>query len=262
MAKKSSTSKGKQPVTTLPTAERTALENDSERWLPVVEVVKINPCSLLELKTCLDDTVKEFFSLPRNNFQISNRHQDVKLLLGWSSVLIALGTTYYSYKKDDFQGTKFLVGLGVGSYVVLNTLLALYVVYYEKNLIWVGKRRTIASRITTEHLSISSTAYSSPTSNSTQSSWIPFPISLLSTSTSPSPSSSTMTTISSTSSSDDVDKKKNKYPLYTLKFHYTHSANANKSLLNQNELIWSKPFGDLFDRQGTVSRDLVEQWLK
>lgn len=127
------------------TAERTALENDSERWLPVVEVVKINPCSLLELKTCLDDTVKEvqllhlplslslfhkvysnlmepnlfrppqFFSLPRNNFQISNRHQDVKLLLGWSSVLIALGTTYYSYKKDDFQGTKFLVGLGVGS---------------------------------------------------------------------------------------------------------------------------------------------------
>jgi hypothetical protein len=30
-----------------------------DRWLPLVEVIKINPSSLVELKTTLDDTVRE-----------------------------------------------------------------------------------------------------------------------------------------------------------------------------------------------------------
>ncbi|GAA5964263.1 hypothetical protein JCM3765_002790 [Sporobolomyces pararoseus] len=262
MVKKSSTSKGKQPAATLPVEEPSTVEEDDDRWLPLVEVVKTNPYSLSELKTSLDDTVKEFFSLPRNNFQTSYKHQDIKLLLGWTSVFIALGTSYYSYKKQDFNLTKPLVTLGVGLYLILNTILVLYVQFFEqpKDLIWLGKRRTIASRISTEVLSISSTAFSTPFSNSTQSSWIPFPLSLLS-STSPPPPPPTHSSSSSSNTTSDKQQE-NKYPLYSLTLNYTHLANANKSLLNRKELVFLKPFEELFDEEGKISRDKVEKWLK
>ncbi|GAA5902218.1 signal peptidase complex subunit 2 [Sporobolomyces salmoneus] len=261
MGKKSVTSKGKEPATTLPedpeveqlAANENAVQNE-DRWLPQLEVIKVNPSSLVELKTALDDTVKEFFSLPRHNFQVSHQHEDVRLSLGWSSVVIALGTTYYAYKMDDFQGTKSWVALGVVLYVVLNTILALYVTYFEKNIIWVGKRRTIASRITTELLEISSIASSSP-SNSTQSSWIPFPLSLLASSP-PSP------TAASSASSSDSTIPEQRYPLYTFTLNYTHSANANKSLLHQETLVLHKHVGEVFDSEGRIGRDRVEKWLK
>lgn len=159
------------------------------------------------------------------------------------------------------------------SYVVLNTILALYVTYFEKNIIWKGKRRTIASRvslpvldpcrtqistryidrsvlqITTELLEISSVASSSPT-NSTQSSWIPFPLSLLASSPPPAPAAG------------KGDSTQQQYPLYTLTLGYTHSANANKSLLHQNDLVLHKHVGEVFDAQGRISRDGVEAWLR
>ncbi|GAA5830530.1 hypothetical protein JCM3766R1_002753 [Sporobolomyces carnicolor] len=256
MGKRSAGNKGKELESTLavdPLVDQ-LLPNDevvehADRLLPVVEVVKVNPASLVELKTALDDTVKEFFSLPRYNFQVSHRHEDVRLSLGWTSVVIALGTTYYAYKKDDFQGTKSWVALGVVLYVVLNTILALYVTYFEKNIIWKGKRRTIASRITTELLEISSVASSSPT-NSTQSSWIPFPLSLLASSPPPAPAAG------------KGDSTQQQYPLYTLTLGYTHSANANKSLLHQNDLVLHKHVGEVFDAQGRISRDGVEAWLR
>ncbi|GAA5882961.1 hypothetical protein JCM16303_006761 [Sporobolomyces ruberrimus] len=264
MGKKSVTSKGKEPASTLSNKpmqpdELVAREPGvgQDRWLPLVEVIKINPSSLVELKTTLDDTVREFFSLERNNFTPSNFHQDVRLSLGWTSVLIALGTTYYAYKVDDFQRTKPFVANGVALYVVLNTVLALYVAYFEKNLIWVGKRRTIASRITTELLEISSIAHSTRSNTTPTSSWIPFPLSLLIPASSfsiPPPASST--------SSSPVPSKQEDYPLYTLTLEYTQSANANKSLLHQETLVLRKPFREVFDQEGRLGRDQVEEWLK
>ncbi|GAA5938167.1 signal peptidase complex subunit SPC2 [Sporobolomyces koalae] len=224
----------------------------SERWLPQVEVTKINPLSLLELKTTLDDLVKEFFSLPRHNFTRSYRHEDLRLGLGWSSVVIALAVSYYAYKLDNFEQSKPIVATGVVSYVVLNTILALYVQYVEQNTIFVAKRRTLASRITTEVLEISSVASSSP-NHSTVSSWIPFPLSLLSKSPRP--------PVNGESSQATVIDRDD-YPVYTLTLEYRHSANANKSILHQQSLVESKPVRLLFDQQGRVARDRVEEWLK
>ncbi|GAA6006649.1 hypothetical protein JCM11491_003132 [Sporobolomyces phaffii] len=273
MAKKSATSKGKEPATTLavqdpaPGAEVAsppASLGDDERWLPRQPVVKVNPNSLAELKTTLDDTVREFFSLNRHNFQVSHRHEDVRLILGWTSVAIALGTTYYSYKVDDFQATKTVVAIGVSLYVVLNTILALYVQYYEKDLIWVGKRRTIAARISTETLEISSVATASRTGPSTSSSasWIPFPLSLLNSSRST--ATKTPTAGEKSADSDDVNEPESdeEYPRYTLTLQYTHSANANKSLLGEHTLVLTKHVGNVFDREGRIARDEVEKWLR
>ncbi|GAA5857541.1 hypothetical protein JCM5353_004925, partial [Sporobolomyces roseus] len=185
-----------------------------------------------------------FFSLSQHNFTPSTLHLDIRLLLGWSSVLIALATTYYAYKLDNFRESKFLTGCGVAAYTVLNAVLAWWIQFVEKSIVWKGKRRTIASRITTELLEISSSIESTPSSSSGSNSSFPYPLSLLF----PSRTSST-------------PKKNGEYPKYTLKLNYTQSANANKSLLNRQELELSKPVGELFDREGRVGRGEVERWL-
>ncbi|GAA5949609.1 hypothetical protein JCM21900_002468 [Sporobolomyces salmonicolor] len=204
-------------------------------------VAKVNNANLSDLKNAADDVVKDFFSLPSHNFKRSYIHDDVRLSLGWASVAVAIATSYYGY-KTEFHESKFWVSVGVALYVVLNTILALYVAYVEQNIIFEGKRRTFASRISTERLTISSLAASSPTTLTT-SSWIPFPLSLLVPRPSPSASSSAQ------------------YPLYTLTLSYAHSANANKSLLHSSEVVLTRSFAEMFDQEGRIAVGEVERWL-
>lgn len=42
----------------------------------------------------------------------SHKNEDVRLVLGWSSSIIALGSAYYGY-IHDFQATKTIVTVGV-----------------------------------------------------------------------------------------------------------------------------------------------------
>ncbi|GAA5836332.1 hypothetical protein JCM11251_001465 [Rhodosporidiobolus azoricus] len=252
MAKKSASKLGTSAVPAEPSTSAAATgQSATERDTSAVEqkrepVVKVNTASLTELKNAVDDAVKEFFSHPSHRFTRSFVHEDVRLALGWSAVAVAAATGYYGY-KTEFHESKKWVGVGVVVYIVLNTILALYVAYFEQNTIFVGKRRTFASRISTEHLTLSSLAASSPTHTST-SSWVPFPISLLA----PSPKPPT-----SSSSSPATD-----YPLYSLTLTYRHSSNNNKSLLHANELTRSHAFGGWFDQEGRLARRKVEEWLE
>ncbi|GAA5869415.1 hypothetical protein JCM8547_008668 [Rhodosporidiobolus lusitaniae] len=214
-------------------------------------VVKINPNNLVELKNAVDDVLKEFFSHPSHRFTRSFVHEDVRLALGWSAVAVAAATGWYGY-TTEFHESKQWVGVGVVVYVILNTALTLYVAYFEKNTIFVGKRRTFASRITTERLTLSSHASSSP-SHTTCSSWVPFPLTLLV----PSPSSSPLTSSTSSTSTSPPS-----YPLYSLHLSYTHSSNANKSLLHANEVYRTEAFKEWFDREGRIARRRVEEWAE
>ncbi|PRQ70390.1 Microsomal signal peptidase 25 kDa subunit (SPC25)-domain containing protein [Rhodotorula toruloides] len=226
MAKKSAT-KGKQPADTATVAAEPALggAEDAPVVLPAREpAAKVNNASLTELKNALDDVVKEYFCLSTHRFTRSHAHEDVRLALGWTSVAVAAATGYYGY-VTEFHESKYWVSVGVVLYVVLNTVLALYVAYVEKNIIFVGKRRTIASRISTERLTISSLAFSSPTSHTT------------------SPSQAAT------------------YPLYSLTLEYTHSSNANKSLLASSSSTLARYFGEMVDSEGRVARGEVERWL-
>ncbi|GAA6041413.1 hypothetical protein JCM8097_005238 [Rhodosporidiobolus ruineniae] len=256
MAKKS-TSKPSTPSDTPAPSLAAATTEQPVTLTPRQPVVKVNTANLSELKNAVDDVVREFFSHPSHNFTRSYLHDDVRLVLGWSAVAVAAATGYWGY-VTEFHESKAVVGAGVVVYVVLNTLLALYVAFYEKNTIFVGKRRTFASRISTERLTLSSLAASSPKSTTT-SSWVPFPISLLAPSAPippPSPSSS-----SSSSSSAPLSPEET-YPLYSLHLAYAHSSNANKSLLHARELTRVKGMAGWFDEGGRLARGKVEGWLE
>ncbi|GAA6020730.1 hypothetical protein JCM10207_002004 [Rhodosporidiobolus poonsookiae] len=229
--------------------------------VPVTEekrtpVAKVNTANLSELKNAVDDVVKDFFSSPSHRFTRSYMHDDVRLALGWTAVGVAAATGWYGY-KTEFHESKTYVGAGVVVYLLLNTALALYVAFVEKNTIFVGKRRTFASRISTERLTLSSLA-SSSAKHTTTSSWVPFPLSLLA------PSSPPLLPASSTpsSSSPSSSPATSPYPLYALTLSYTHSSNANKSLLHANEIRRVEPLKQWFDAEGRIARGKVERWCE
>lgn len=119
--------------------------------------------------------------------------------------------------------------------------------------------RTLATpQITTERVSLSSVAYSSPTHHTT-SSWVPFPLSLLLRAPPPPPTTGSASTTSSPAAPLNTDPSH--YPLYRLTLSYSHSANANKSLLASSTVVLEKPLGEMFDENGTIAVQVVEDWV-
>ncbi|GAA5853813.1 hypothetical protein JCM9279_001674 [Rhodotorula babjevae] len=239
---------------------------------------KVNTANITELKNALDDHVKDLLSLAppaagtttttaRAPFTRSHRHDDVRLALGWASVAVAAATGYYGY-RTPFHDSTFWVSAGVALYVVLNTALALYVALVEKNTIFEGKRRTLASRISTERLSVSSLAAASPRTF-TASSWVPFPLSLLApmpslslATTSPSPSPSSSSSSSAATKPTAPAPAPAAYPLYALTLSYAHSSSAGKALLHRAEVQLVSPCAAFFDGEGRLARGRVQEWVE
>jgi len=119
------------------------------------EPVKANKYNLTELKNACDDCLKKYLSRP-DSFQEQHTHTDVRLVLGYASVIIGGASVFYAWRRNDFEGTKPLVAVGVALYFILTSLQTLYIWYVEKETIFVGKRKTLDKRILTERLTISS----------------------------------------------------------------------------------------------------------
>jgi signal peptidase complex subunit 2 len=142
--------------------ETVLLEHEEE--LPDIVV---NKWSLHELKTACDDAVKQvgrllIFSLPiladlcslsfyqyfskPSQFKPSHVHTDVRLTLGWTASIIALGASIYAYKVP-FQQSRDWVLAAVVLYILLSGMQALYVRYIEKDTIFQGQRKVFAGRV-------------------------------------------------------------------------------------------------------------------
>ncbi|KAI9510300.1 microsomal signal peptidase 25 kDa subunit-domain-containing protein [Russula earlei] len=118
------------------------------------DVVKVNNANLIELKNALDDAIKRFLSRP-DLFKQIHLHTDVRLALGWTSVIIAGSTAFYSYRLD-FEQTKPVIWIGLIVYFILTSIQALYAYFVEGDIIFVGKRKTFDKRIVTERITLSS----------------------------------------------------------------------------------------------------------
>ncbi|KAK4051537.1 hypothetical protein OIV83_002677 [Microbotryomycetes sp. JL201] len=182
---------------------------------------KVNTSSLADLKNTCDDVVKEVFVRP--------------------TVAVAAATAYYSY-VTPFHDGKFWTSVGVAAYMTLSTLLTIYIMFVEQNVVFDGKRRTFASRITTERLTISSQAFASEKASRQTTS---FPLSLVYKGSHP---PNLPTNLS--------------FPAYHLAVKYNHSSNNGKSLIHEASADWSKCFGEFFDEQGTLAKSKLERELQ
>lgn len=73
-------------------------------------------------------------------------HTDVRLGLGWTASLIALGASIYAYKVPFQQSRDYLLA-AVVIYVILSVILAGYVKYVEQDTIFEGRRKVFAGRV-------------------------------------------------------------------------------------------------------------------
>lgn len=87
----------------------------------------------------------QYFSKP-TQFKPSHVHTDVRLGLGWTASLLALGASYYAYKVP-FQQSRDYVLAAVIIYIVLSGILAAYVKYVEQDTIFEGRRKVFAGRV-------------------------------------------------------------------------------------------------------------------
>jgi len=185
------------------------------------EVIKVNNMNMTELKNACDDAVKKLLSQP-DLFIENHSHTDVKLALGWASVLIAGATALYGWKVE-FEQSKPLVWTGVILYVILTSLSTLYSFLVEKNTVYVGKRKMLAKRIETERLTISSHTH--------------FPANAPAKGLSHQP------------------------PKYSITLQYLRSSNSGKSLLAKGTISGVKGYNEFFDEAGTMDQERFEKWL-
>lgn len=125
-----------------------------------MEPVKVDNASLTELKIACDDAVRRFFSRPEQ-FRTRHTHTDVRLALGWTSVVIAAATGYYGWKRE-FEEARLLVFVGVVLYFILTAVQTAYAYWIEGKTIYVGKRRTLVHRIEIERITIDSETKPAP----------------------------------------------------------------------------------------------------
>lgn len=118
--------------------------------------VKVNNASVSDMKHACDDALKRFLSRP-DLFKQIYTHTDVRLGLGYASVIVAACTGLYGY-KIDFETSKPFVWAGLILYIVLTVLQSLYAYFVEGDVVFVGKRKTLDKRIVTERITISSTS--------------------------------------------------------------------------------------------------------
>jgi len=132
-----------------------------------------NPYNANDLKIACDDALRRYIARPDTSFSTVNRHTDVRLALGWASVLVAAATAGWGYKVE-FERAKtglwigfilfvFLVSLNSSllmhsgfRYLILTTAQTAYIYFIEGQTIFIGKRKTYAKRVETEHIRVES----------------------------------------------------------------------------------------------------------
>jgi signal peptidase complex subunit 2 len=185
------------------------------------DVTKINNMNPSDLKNACDDALKRFLSHPEL-FRPNHIHTDVRLALGWTSVFVAFGTGLYGW-KIDFEKSKPVVWAGVILYVVLSVVQTLYAYFIERDIVFLGKRKTFDKRIVTERITITSQTA---------------PHSLKPSSGKPSPC-----------------------PSYNFTISYLRSASSGKSLLAKGKTSKTRQYNELFDEDGLLDISIFETWV-
>ncbi|EPQ67654.1 Bgt-2450 [Blumeria graminis f. sp. tritici] len=100
-----------------------------------VSTEKISLYSVTELKNTSDDAIPAYLNSLK--FKQSHTVADIRLVIGYASLLIAAATFSWDY-KFGFEATKLYTAFAVGLYATLSIILSLYSTYVEKGTIYIG----------------------------------------------------------------------------------------------------------------------------
>ena len=98
---------------------------------------KISPYSLNDLKNTTDDALGNY--LRGLSFKQDNSKLDVRLAVGYVSVIIAAATFAADYKLG-WEATKWWTAVAVAAYAVLNGVFTYWMWFVEGGLVFQGSR--------------------------------------------------------------------------------------------------------------------------
>ncbi|KAH9812878.1 microsomal signal peptidase 25 kDa subunit-domain-containing protein [Melampsora americana] len=129
--------------------ESIEVEEEEEVVLPV----KVNNGSITELKNALDDSTKLHLS-KNHKFIEDHAHDDLKLILGWLSSLLAGALSFagWHYGWEKTRGYTLYV---VIVYWIISTIAMVHASFVQKQIIYVGKRASMNDKSTFERITIS-----------------------------------------------------------------------------------------------------------
>ncbi|KAL1936643.1 hypothetical protein VTP01DRAFT_777 [Rhizomucor pusillus] len=107
------------------------------------EPIQINKYDCTQLKNAIDDEVKRYYSV-EEGYQEGHLHTDVKLLVGYSSCLLAGGAFLFEY-YTSFEEAKPIVAVAVVVFWILQAFFWLYTTFVEKNVIYIGYKQDAKS---------------------------------------------------------------------------------------------------------------------
>ncbi|CCA71996.1 hypothetical protein PIIN_05931 [Serendipita indica DSM 11827] len=188
------------------------------------EEVRVNNANANELKVACDDALRRYIAHADTSFRTSHRHTDVKLVLGWASVIVAGLTAFYGYKVD-FEKSKPAVWAGVILYILLSGAQTLYTYFIEGETIFIGKRKTYAKRVETERIRVESK-------------------------TLPPPSKATVSVASITNA-----------PSYQISMSYLRTTNTGKTVIHMGKERAESSYAAFFDSAGKMDVTKFESWV-
>lgn len=112
---------------------------------------KISVYSVPDLKNTTDDALPNY--LTSLKFKQDHRYTDVRLVLGWTAVLIA-GALFYFDWKFGWDATKAYTLPAVVAYSILNGAFTYWIWFVEKGIVFVGERegrKLVLSTSTKKH---------------------------------------------------------------------------------------------------------------
>nr|XP_019011776.1 uncharacterized protein I206_03882 [Kwoniella pini CBS 10737]OCF50557.1 hypothetical protein I206_03882 [Kwoniella pini CBS 10737] len=144
---KRATNSGSSVTTSLGAPIKTDLINETDLSTLATDplpTITVNNANLGEIKAALDDIVKKH--LQDQSFTPSILHPTVHLLLGYSSIILALSSILYSLKVE-FEDSKPILWISVIGYTILQTILWSWKRWIEKGEVFKGKRRRMVKRV-------------------------------------------------------------------------------------------------------------------
>jgi len=184
-----------------------------------------NPYNANDLKIDCDDALKRYIARPDTSFSTINRHTDVRLALGWASVLVAAATAGWGYKVE-FERAKTGLWIGFILYLILTTAQTAYIYFVEGETIFIGKRKTYAKRVETEHIRVESR------------------------------------TVAPMYSRLKIGVKSTENaPTYELGMSYIRLTNGGKTLIHKGKETFAALYATFFDEEGKMDVPKFEEWV-
>lgn len=98
---------------------------------------RISPYSLSDLKNTIDDALGNY--LRSLHFTQNHTKTDVRLILGYTAVIISAATFVADYKLG-WEATKTWTAVAVAVYALLNAALTYWMWFVEKGIVFEGEK--------------------------------------------------------------------------------------------------------------------------